>query len=192
MSHVSPPDSETPAPGIMFAGFLLVSAAALAIVFVFQFGFGILPCILCLWQRLPHAIAILLGGIGFGLTRAANPAKHPFRATPWAAYAAIAGLLLLDYLANTGLAAFHIGVEQHWWAGTEACTGGAPTGLNADQLSAQLMATPVAHCDQIAWSLFGISLAGFNFILSLALAIAAAWTLFRFNTARTQTAKVAQ
>jgi disulfide bond formation protein DsbB len=176
---------------MIFAGFLLVSAAALATVFVFQFGFGILPCILCLWQRLPHAIAILLGGVGFGLARAADPARHPFRSTPWATYTAIAALLLIDYLANTGLAAFHIGVEQHWWAGTEACTGGAPTGLSAEQLGAQLMATPVAHCDQIAWSLFGISLAGLNFILSFIMAIASAWTLAHFNAARTQTAKVA-
>lgn len=183
MSHASP-GLQAPTPGMVFVGFLLVSAAALATVFVFQFGFGILPCILCLWQRLPHAIAILLGGIGFGLARATDPARHPFRATPWAIYAAITGLLLIDYLANTGLAAFHIGVEQHWWAGTEACTGGAPTGLSAEQLSAQLMATPVAHCDQIAWSLFGISLAGFNFILSLALSVASAWVLRHFNKER--------
>jgi disulfide bond formation protein DsbB len=192
MSHAPPPGSRVPAPGLIFAGFLLTSAVALATVFVFQFGFGILPCILCLWQRLPHAIAILLGGIGFGLSRAADPARQRFRATPWATYTALAGLLLIDYLANTGLAAFHIGVEQHWWAGTEACTGGAATGLSAEQLSAQLMATPIAHCDQIAWSLFGISLAGFNFILSFALSIASAGTLLRFNAVRTQAAKAAQ
>ena len=163
---------------------MLASAGALASVVVFQFGFGILPCVLCQWQRLPHALAVLLAGVGGGQARTADPIRHPFRATPWTTFTVLAGLLLLDHLANTVLAGFHIGVEQHWWAGTAACSGGAPAGLTAEQLSAQLLETPVARCDQIPWALFGVSLAGFNFILSLLLTGAAAWTTLHFNAAR--------
>ena len=184
MSNGSASASATPTPATIFMGFLLASAGAIAAVFVFQFGFGLQPCILCVWQRLPHAIAILLSGFGIGQARSVDPIRHPFRAVPWKTFTLVAVLLTVDHLANAGIAAFHVGVEQHWWAGTEACTGGAPTGLSADQLSAQLLQTPVAHCDQIAWSLFGISMAGYNFLLSVALAAAGLWAFFRFNAAR--------
>lgn len=183
----SPPASTAPSPATIFIGFLLASAGAIAAVFVFQFGFGLQPCVLCVWQRLPHAIAILLSGFGVGQARSVDPFRHPFRAVPWQTFSVLAMLLTIDHLANAGIAAFHVGIEQHWWAGTEACTGGAPTGLTADQLSAQLLQTPVARCDQIAWSLFGVSMAGYNFLLSVALATAGLWAFFRFNAARPHT-----
>ena len=184
MSNGSASASAAPTPATIFMGFLLASAGAIAAVFVFQFGFGLQPCILCVWQRLPHAIAILLSGFGIGQARSVDPIRHPFRAVPWKTFTIVAVLLTVDHLANAGIAAFHVGVEQHWWAGTEACSGGAPTGLSADQLSAQLLLTPVARCDQIAWSLFGISMAGYNFLLSLGLAAAGLWAFLRFNAAR--------
>jgi disulfide bond formation protein DsbB len=178
------PTAATPPPGTVFTGFLLASAAAIAAVFVFQFGFGLQPCVLCLWQRLPHALAILIAGAGIGQARAIDPLRHPFRPVPWRTFTVLAALLIVDHLANAGIAAFHVGVEQHWWAGTAACTGGAPTGLTADQLSAQLLDTKPARCDEIAWSLFGISMAGYNLLLSLALAGTATWAFVRFNAAR--------
>lgn len=178
------PSPPRPAPAIVFAGFLVASAAALAAVFVMQFGFGLAPCILCIWQRVPHAVAILLAGIGIGTARSAARMRDPGRAAPWRAFMALAVLLLLTYLAGSGLAAFHVGVEQHWWAGTEACTGGAGGGLSTEQLQAQLLGTAPAHCDQIAWSLFDISLAGYNFILSVGLSVGAAWALLRFSRLR--------
>lgn len=180
----APSTASCPPPVAVFAGFLIASAAALAIVFVMQFGFGLAPCVLCLWQRVPHAVAILLGGIGVGVARSASRLRDPARATPWGTFAIIAGFLLLSHLAGAGIAAFHVGVEQHWWAGTEACTGGASGGLTAQELQAQLLGTEPARCDQIAWSLFGISLAGYNFLLSVALATAALWALLRFAPLR--------
>src|SRR4051812_32812770 len=137
MTHVFPDPVRN--PGATFATFLLASAAALASVFVFQFGFGLIPCELCLWQRLPHALAILIAGVGMGVARAAartgQPAhKLPARPMPWRTLAVVAALLALVHLAGSGLAAFHVGVEQHWWAGTEACTGAAPSGLTVDEL----------------------------------------------------------
>jgi len=187
MSTSSAPSS--PAPSAIFIGFFVASSAALAIVFAFQYGLGLMPCVLCVWQRAPHALAILIAGVGIGQARAVDPIRYPFRAMPWPTLTVVAGLLLLDHLFNAGLAAFHVGVEQHWWAGTEACTGGAPVGLTAEQLGARLLDTKPARCDEIPWSLFGVSLAGFNLLLSLALAAAAAWAALRFNAERISQAR---
>lgn len=176
--------SPGPAPSTVFIGFFAASTAALAAVFVFQYGLGLMPCVLCVWQRAPHALAILLAGIGIGQARAVDPIRHPFRAMPWPTLTVVAGLLFVDHVFNAGLAAFHVGVEQHWWAGTEACTGGAPVGLTAEQLGARLLDTKPARCDEIPWALFGVSLAGFNLLLSLALAAAAGWATLRFNAER--------
>jgi disulfide bond formation protein DsbB len=168
-------------PNATFIAFLLASVAALASVFVFQFGFGLIPCELCLWQRLPHALAILIAGFGAGQARAASHMPNPLRVMPWRTFAVVAALLALDHAAGAATAAFHVGVEQHWWAGTDACTGAAPAGLSVDELRARLLDTPPARCDQIAWSFLGISLAGFNLILSVALAAAAATSAARFR-----------
>jgi disulfide bond formation protein DsbB len=178
--------SDSPAPSTIFFGFFATSVAALAAVFVFQYGFALMPCVLCVWQRAPHALAILIAGVGIGHARSIDPIRHPFRPVPWQTFTVLAALLFLDHLFNAGLAAFHVGVEQHWWAGTEACTGGAPIGLTAEQLRAQLLETKPARCDEVAWSFLGISLAGFNFLLSVALAGAAAWAFLRFSGRRSQ------
>jgi disulfide bond formation protein DsbB len=185
------PGHDGPAPSTIFMGFFLASAAALVSVFVFQYGLALMPCVLCVWQRGPHALAILIAGFGIGQARSIDPIRHPFRPVPWRTFTTLAALLFIDHLFNAGLAAFHVGVEQHWWAGTEACTGGAPVGLTADQLRAQLLATKPARCDEVAWSFLGISLAGFNFLLSVVLAGAAAWAFARFDGARRRKAKAA-
>ena len=65
-------------------------------------------------------------------------------------------------------------VESGWWQGSQACTGGQPTAATLDQLMTQVQGKPPARCDEVAWSLFGISLAGYNFLISLALAAIAA------------------
>ena len=149
------------------AAFLLVaSAAILGAAFGFQYIGGLAPCVLCWWQRYAHMAAIVLAAVavvasGRGSSRAG-----------WMLVAAT-GLALL---AGAGIAAFHVGVEQHWWAGTAECgsTLGAASGI--DQLRARLLAQPIVRCDEIAWSLFGVSMAGYNFLLSLALGASAVTT----------------
>ena len=91
-----------------------------------------------------------------------------------------AGLLVLIgviMLVDTGIAVFHVGVEQHWWAGTPGC--GVPTpAATLEEFRARLMATPTVRCDEVQWTLFGISLAGYNVGITLVLA------LFAFLAAR--------
>jgi disulfide bond formation protein DsbB len=138
---------------------MLGSIALLGGAFAFQYIGGLAPCQLCLWQRWPHAAAILIGVLAL--------------ATGWR------GLLWLGALAaltTAGIGVFHVGVEQGWWEGLATCTAGSISGLStADLLNpAADVAAPV-RCDAIAWQLLGISMAGWNVIVSLGLA--AVWML---------------
>ena len=133
----------------------LGSAAVLGGAFAFQYIGGLAPCTLCLWQRWPHAAAILIMVLAL-----------MWKPTPW--------LLVLGAMAamtTAGIGFFHVGVEQGWWEGLTSCSGGSISGISVDDLlnpNADV-AAPV-RCDEIAWSLFGISMAGWNMIASLGFA----------------------
>ena len=130
---------------------LAVPAALLAGAYIGEFGFGLYPCEMCWWQRYPHFVAIGLALIGF----IAPPRKL------WIALAALAVLV-------SGLiGGFHAGVEYGWWEGLTACGNAAAGGAGGDPLAAVLNA-PLVRCDEAQWSLLGISLAGWNFLISLA------------------------
>lgn len=130
------------------------SAALLAGAFAFQYIGLLAPCALCLWQRWPHAVAVLIGLVAL---------RRPGRV--WPVLGAVAALT------TAGIAGFHVGVEYGWWAGLSTCTGGSITGVAMDDLLNPdvAMAAPV-RCDAVAWSLFGVSMAGWNLLFSLALA----------------------
>jgi disulfide bond formation protein DsbB len=131
-----------------------VPALLLAGAFVSEHLFGLYPCEMCWWQRWPHFAAITLA--------LASTVAAPRRL--WIALAALAVL-------TSGLiGAYHAGVEYGWWEGLTACanTAGSEGG---DPLQAILDA-PLVRCDQAPWSLAGISLAGWNFLISTASALA--------------------
>ncbi|MBK1636582.1 disulfide bond formation protein B [Rhodovulum adriaticum] len=133
----------------------LGSAAVLAAGFSFQYLGGLAPCELCLWQRWPHAGAVLLmvGALLLG-----------GRMLP------LAGLVTM--IGSAGLGAYHTGVERHWWAGPDSCTAGAGlSGLSGADLLNPALATPVVLCDEVVWQMFGLSMASYNFLISLALAV---------------------
>ncbi|MEL6586234.1 MAG: disulfide bond formation protein B [Pseudomonadota bacterium] len=140
----------------LFAGAMLGHVGLLGGAFLFQIA-GYAPCAMCLWQRWPHGAAIALGVLAL--------AGVAPRVT-----GALAGLAALT---TAGIGAFHVGVEQDWWAGPSSCSGGGG-GLGAmsgaDLLSTEIAET-VVMCDQIAWQ-FGLSMAGWNAVLSLGLAVA--------------------
>ena len=131
------------------------SLAALAAAFAFQHLGGLEPCPLCIWQRWPHVATALLAVVALGL--------------PGPAAALAMGLAGAAALAGAGLAGFHVGVEQHWWAGLAACEGGPPAKTVAELRERLLNAAP-ARCDEVAWSFLGLSMAAWNGLLSLALA----------------------
>jgi disulfide bond formation protein DsbB len=126
---------------------LIVPMALLGGALGSQYVGGLHPCEMCYWQRWPHGAAILLAGAAFVL---------PARARMLTALAALA-------IAISGaIGVYHAGVEMGWWEGLTTCTAGGALSLD------ELMKVPLIRCDQIQWSLFGISMAGWNAIISLA------------------------
>ena len=132
---------------------LLVPAALLGGAYVSQYGFGLYPCEMCWWQRYPHFAALALAA--FALLR-----------PPGRGAVALAALAIL---ASGLIGGFHAGVEYGWWEGLTACANNAAAG--GDPLEA-IMNAPLVRCDVAPWSLFGISLAGWNFLFSTAAALA--------------------
>ena len=119
-----------------------------------QYLGGLYPCEMCHWQRWPHYAAILLALAAFVTAR--SGASRPL--------VILAGLCIL---ASGAIGAFHAGVEYGWWEGLTQCSTGLGSGGSGDTL-ADIWATPAIRCDVAQWTLFGISLAGFNAIFSLA------------------------
>ncbi|MFA8443169.1 disulfide bond formation protein B [Yoonia sp.] len=129
------------------------SAALLAGAFLFQ-ALGYPPCEMCLWQRWPHAAAILIGVLAIRISGRFLPALGALAA------------------ATTGaLGIYHTGVERDWWEGPSSCTGGSSLeGLTgADLLT--ITGPRVVMCDQVSWELFTLSMASWNAIASFTLMI---------------------
>jgi disulfide bond formation protein DsbB len=129
-----------------------IPLALLAGAYLSQYGFGLYPCEMCWWQRYAHFAALVLAIVSF----VAQPRRL------WI------GLAVLAILASGVIGAFHAGVEYGWWEGFTTCSAAASSG--GDPL-ASIMAAPLVRCDEVQWSLLGISLAGFNFLISTAGAI---------------------
>ena len=128
------------------------SAGLMLAALAFQYLGGMAPCKLCIWQRYPHVIAILLGLLALRFRQQ------------------ILVVLGATAAASTGaIGVYHAGVEQGWWQGPTTCSSGPITGLSADDLLNQIMAAPLVRCDAIPWELFGVSMAGWNAIVSFGL-----------------------
>jgi disulfide bond formation protein DsbB len=144
----------------------LAAAGLLIAVFAMQYIGGLAPCSLCLTQRWPHSVALALGLI----------ALMPITAAP--ARRLLLALIALSFAVTAGIGAYHAGVEYGWFAVPTACSD-TISGNTVEELKRQLMAQPVVRCDEVAWSLFGVSLAGYNFLASSALALFCATAAFR-------------
>jgi disulfide bond formation protein DsbB len=137
---------------------LLLPLALIAGALGSQYIGGLFPCEMCMWQRWPHYAAIVAAALSF-------PAR---RTGTRRGLVSLAGVLIL---VSGVIGAFHAGVEYHWWEGFTQCSstiaGGSP-----DDMLARIMAAPLVRCDVAPWSLLGISLAGWNAIVSIPGAIA--------------------
>ncbi|MEG3177239.1 disulfide bond formation protein B [Sphingomonas sp. RB3P16] len=134
---------------------LLLPLALLGGALAFQYVGKLYPCEMCWWQRYPHIAAIPLAALAFVVP------GRPARAT-LVALAAVA--ILLSGL----IGLYHAGVEYHWWAGVTACTSTVAGAITLDSI----MAAPIIRCDVAQWTVFGVSLAGFNALFSIGGAIA--------------------
>ena len=140
----------------------LGAAATVGGALVFEHAFGYVPCKLCLMQRDPYYAAIPLA-----LAAALAPPRWG-RAGLW--------LLALVFAVSAGLGAYHAGVEWGWFLGPSDCGGGSGTapGAVGDFLSS-LNKVRVVSCTEAAWRFLGLSLAGWNALVSLGLAALGAW-----------------
>ncbi|HET6160798.1 MAG TPA: disulfide bond formation protein B [Dongiaceae bacterium] len=145
--------------------------AALCIAWIAQYGFGLAPCALCYWQRYGYWAAIALGIVAI-----LQPARTARRGV-------VLWLLALAFLVTAGIALFHVGVEQKWWQGLSTCTGGTTAGMSPEEVEQAIMNAPIVRCDEPAWTMFGISMAGYNLVYALALMVFTAWGALRSKAA---------
>ena len=148
------------------AAIALLGFAAVAGAWFFQYVIGLPPCPLCLEQRVAYYVtipvaALILLGVSVGASR---------------------NVLLLALLAiavamtwNAGLGVYHSGIEWHWWTGPQDCSVPAISFGPAGGLLERIEAERVVRCDEAAWRFLGLSLAGYNALISLALAAIALW-----------------
>ena len=128
------------------------SMAVILAAYYFEFIGGFSPCKLCYWQRYPHFLNILI--------------------FPFLYFFPIRSLIFIgmgSMLVSISLALYHVGVEQKYWPGPNSCSNGSIEGLTTDQLLDQIMNAPIVRCDEIAWELIGISMAGWNVLISFCL-----------------------
>lgn len=130
------------------------SAAMLLAAFGFQYFGGLAPCEMCLWQRWPHAAAVVIGALALMIP---GPG--------WPLLGAMAALT------TSGIGIYHTGVERGWWQGPTTCTSGDVSGLTPQQLLDQIMAAPLVRCDEVPWELLTLSMASWNAIASFGFAL---------------------
>jgi len=134
---------------------LLLPAVLLAGAWGSQLIGGLHPCEMCHWQRWPHYAAVVAAALAFVV---------PGRSVKLTLIAGAAALIAV----SGAIGVFHAGVEYHWWQGITACSMSVSgEGISTDEMLRRILAAPVVRCDAAQWSLFGISLAGFNAIFSL-------------------------
>ncbi len=132
---------------------LLLPSALLAGAFGSQYIGGLYPCEMCYWQRYPHESAVVIALFTFtGRSELTNRILLLLAATA----IAVSG----------GIGAFHAGVEYGWWEGLTQCA--TMPGAGGGNIIDDIMKTPLVRCDVPQWTLFGISLAGYNAIVSFA------------------------
>jgi disulfide bond formation protein DsbB len=149
----------------------LGSIALLGGAYWFQYVAGLAPCEMCLWQRYPHMLAILFGLLTLPLMTAPRAASI------------FAVLAIVALFTTSGIGVFHAGVEYRLWEGPQACSGRIPPGLSTEELKKILLGARMVRCDEAAWKMWGISMAGWNAILSGGLAIVLSGGLIRHQRA---------
>jgi len=144
----------------------LVAAVTLAGVWFFELVLDIRPCPLCLQQRYAYYLALPLAlAIAFAATRGA----------PRSLLIAGLAILALAALANSSLGAYHAGVEWKFWQGPTDCSGPVVDLGSAGNLLERLDTVRVIRCDEVQWRFLGLSLAGYNVLISLSMAAIAVW-----------------
>ena len=140
----------------------------LAVAYTAEVALELETCTLCLYQRVPYVLSGVLGLVALLVPRGRLRV----------AAATTAGGA---FLTGAGIAFYHVGVEQHWWASAASCGGDLSQGLNVQHLQQHLLEKPPKACDEVDWMLFGVSMATYNVAASLILALASLWGASRLR-----------
>lgn len=139
---------------------LIASVAALAVAFAAEHGFGIRPCVLCLYGRIPYAAAVVLTALVL-VVGGARMRGH-------ALVLRVCGCI---FLVGVALSIYHVGVEEHLWASIAGCRNGAPAHFSVDDVRAAMAGRPpLTACDDVPFRVVGLSLAGLNGLFAACLA----------------------
>src|SRR5947209_7020494 len=144
----------------------VVGATTIMGAWLFQYGLGLKPCPLCIEQRYAYYFTVPLAAMV-----AVGDAYGASRKVLMAALVVIA----LGMLWNAELGVYHSGIEWKWWPGPQECAGSLDDLGSAGGLLEKLKSVNVVRCDEAAWRFFGLSLAGYNALISLVLAAIAVW-----------------
>ena len=144
---------------------LAVPAALLAGAYAFQYVGHLFPCEMCWWQRYAHFTALAFALLAYVLRTLPDRG----RSMVWLAALAILAAGLIGF--------YHAGVEMKVFPGVTTCSKVASG--SADEILRQVMAAPLVRCDQVQWSLFGVSMAGWNFLISTVSALLILWLSFK-------------
>ena len=140
---------------------LLASVFMLGGAYGFEYIGGLFPCDLCWPQRYAHMAVIVFASFALYLKKSDNVKWLRFKV-----------MTAFSYFISVGYSGYHAGVEQKWWEGPDSCTLQTNSGeQSAAQFFEQLQGVAFTRCDEIPWELFGISMAGYNFLISLVLSI---------------------
>jgi len=151
------------APALLALGGALIS----------QYGFNLHPCHLCILQRYPYAAILALAALGWLLRPSASAFKIVLIVTA------------LLYVADSGIAAYHTGVEQGIIPGPESCTVQPGGGSSLDDIRAQILDAPLVACDVPAFLFLGLSMAAWNVLYALGCAGFIVWLARRYRKGKT-------
>lgn len=150
---------------LILIGVAFLSFTALGIAFASEAILGLEPCRLCIYQRWPFALGILLGLVGFFLSYKRI----------------ILGITSINFFVNSSIAFYHTGVEQKWWVSHfEGCAVFFPEDTKEQSFFENLMSTPMARCDEIPWQdpIFGFSMANYNILLCFGIGLICLTSIF--------------
>ena len=149
---------------------LLIAFTALGSAYTAEFAYNLEPCVLCIYQRIPFAVIGVLAVLAYLLEGR----------MAMVALTALAGIVLLI---GAGLASYHVGVEQHWWASVASCIGASDQALSMKEFQALLQQEPEKACDEVDWTMFGISMATYNVAFSGVLGLGGLWAAIKMRAA---------
>ncbi len=162
------PDGSADWPRLVPVTLMAACSVALSTAYTAQYVFDIEPCVLCLYQRIPYVLVGVLTLAAILMPRGSG------RST-------LVAICVPILFIGSAIAVYHVGVEQHWWVSAAGCGGSLPESMSTADFQASLLDKPEKSCDQLDWTLFGVSMATYNAAAYMVLGFATMFGLRRMR-----------